>query len=146
MEPSQAPTFIPIMVISRPNFHSESIFDENSVAIQLSKTNICLNKPMYVGFSVLDISKTCMYKFHYEIMLQLVHPKKTTHLYTDTDSLIHDITETNIHEAMKNHDQYFDTSDYSPTNQFGIQLLNGKTVGTRAVQSAGLAGQKPGGL
>ena len=55
-------------------------------------------------------------------MPQLVHPKKTTLLYTDTDSLIYDITETNIYETMKNHGQYFDTSDYSPTNQFGIQL------------------------
>ena len=116
-------------LISSPNFHSESIFDENLVAIQLNKTHICLNKPIYVGFSVLDISKTCVYKFHYEIIPPLVHPKKTTLLYTDTDSLIYDITETNIYEAMKNHGQYFDTSDYSPTNQFGIQLLNGKTVG-----------------
>ncbi|KAL7298863.1 hypothetical protein TKK_0007973 [Trichogramma kaykai] len=54
--------------ISKPNFHSRAIFDENLVAIQLSKTVVTIDKPVYVGFSILDISKTQLYCFHYDFM------------------------------------------------------------------------------
>ncbi|KAJ8910449.1 hypothetical protein NQ315_017047 [Exocentrus adspersus] len=52
-------------LISSPYFHSISIFNENFVAIQKRKSKIIFNKPIFVGFSVLDISKTVMYDFHY---------------------------------------------------------------------------------
>ena len=47
--------------ISKPNFHSRSIFSENLVAVELRKTEIFFKKAIYVGLSVLDISKTLIY-------------------------------------------------------------------------------------
>ena len=51
-------------LIFKPNVHSRSIFSENLVAVELRKTEILFNKPIYVGLSVLDISKTLIYDFH----------------------------------------------------------------------------------
>ena len=45
-------------LISKSNFHSSDIFDENLVAVQLFRTEICIRKPIYIGLSVLDLSKT----------------------------------------------------------------------------------------
>ena len=73
--------------IGKPNSHSRTIFAPNLVGVKLNVTEIVLNKPMYVGFSVLDISKTCLYRFHYDVMPKLVGDDKFSLLYTDADSL-----------------------------------------------------------
>ena len=52
-------------LITKPNFHSCSIVAEDLVAIQLTRTEITVRKPIYVGLSVLNISKTLIYDFHY---------------------------------------------------------------------------------
>ena len=54
--------------IAKPNFHNLTIFDENFIAVQLERTEVKMNKPIYVGLSILDLSKTLMYRFHYEFM------------------------------------------------------------------------------
>ena len=55
-------------LISRPNFDSSDIFYENLVAVQLLRTEISIRKPIYIGLSVLDLSKTLVYRFHYDYM------------------------------------------------------------------------------
>ena len=47
-------------LISKSNFHTRAIFSEDLVAVELRKTKVLFNKPIYVGLSVLDISKTLM--------------------------------------------------------------------------------------
>ena len=54
--------------ISKPNFHSFDVFDEDLVAIQLLRKEICIKKPIYIGLRVLDLSKTLIYRFHYDYM------------------------------------------------------------------------------
>ncbi|XP_076301552.1 uncharacterized protein LOC143219489 [Lasioglossum baleicum] len=56
-------------LISRPNFHSCTVFSEDFVAVQMKKMIVKFYKPMYIGMSVLDISKTHLYSFHYDYML-----------------------------------------------------------------------------
>ncbi|CAH1109243.1 unnamed protein product [Psylliodes chrysocephalus] len=56
-------------LISSPRFHNRTIFDEDLMAIELKKTQLVFNKPLYIGMTILDISKTCMYNFHYNFML-----------------------------------------------------------------------------
>ena len=51
---------------SEPNYHTMRYFSENLSAIEMKKTNVKLNKPIYLGMSILDISKTLMYEFWYE--------------------------------------------------------------------------------
>ena len=53
-------------LISEPNYHTTKRFSENLLAIEMKKTKVKMNKPVYLGMSILDISQTLMYKFWYE--------------------------------------------------------------------------------
>ena len=74
-------------MIAKPNFHSRSVFSENLIAVELRKLEIKLNKPIYVGMCILEISKMRLYEFHYEYITPLYRDKCKI-MYTDTDSLI----------------------------------------------------------
>ncbi|XP_043264093.1 uncharacterized protein LOC122404229 [Colletes gigas] len=115
-------------LIAKPNFHSRSIFSENLVAIELRKLSVKLNKPIYVGMCILDISKVCLYEFHHDYMLP-THSDKCKIMYTDTDSLIYHIECDNIYELMIRDIARFDTSDYPSDNRYGIPLVNKKIPG-----------------
>ena len=72
-------------LVSEPNYHTTKRFSENLLAIEMKKTKVKMNKPVYLG--ILDISKTFMYKFWYKY----TKPKygdRVKLCYTDTDSII----------------------------------------------------------
>ena len=76
-----------------PNFYNSiEITDEISI-IQFKYGEVMLNKPIYVGLSILDISKTLMYNCHYEFMMKkfINDGVKPQLCYMDTDSFIYDI-------------------------------------------------------
>ena len=50
-------------LVSEPNYHTTKFFTENLLATEMKKTQILMNKPIYLGLSILDISKTVMYEF-----------------------------------------------------------------------------------
>ena len=116
------------MYIALPNFHSCAVFEENLVAIQLARTKIKICKAIYIGLSVLDLSKTFIYRFHYEYMQDRVGDKSKL-LSTETDSLVYQIRGVNMYELMKADLIEFDASDYPADNQFNIPLVNKKKVG-----------------
>ena len=76
-------------VVNKPNFMSQKIFDKNFVAVHCSKTILTLNKPIYVGFTILELPKLLMYQFHYEYVLKTLDNVKL--LFKDTDSLVCEI-------------------------------------------------------
>ena len=50
-------------LVSEPNYHTPKYFSENLMAIEMKKAKVKMNKPIYLGMSILDISKTLMYEF-----------------------------------------------------------------------------------
>ena len=54
-------------LVSEPNYHTTKYFSENLMAIEMKKkTKVKMNKLIYLGMSILDISKTLMYEFWYD--------------------------------------------------------------------------------
>ena len=72
-------------LISEPNNHTTKRFSENLLAIEMKKTKVKMNKPVYLGMSTLDISKTLMYKFWYDY---IKYEDRATLRYTNADSFI----------------------------------------------------------
>ena len=72
---------------SRPTHITHKIFDKNYVAIHEIKPVLTFNKPIYVGFTVLEINKWLMHDFHYNFIKKI----DAKLLLTDTDSLTHKI-------------------------------------------------------
>ena len=95
--------------VSKPNFISQKIFDKNFVAIHQIKLVLTLNKPIYVGFTVLELSKLFMYKFHYEYVCNKFDAKL---LFTDTDSLVDEIKDKDVYEECFKDKKLFDFSGY----------------------------------
>ena len=56
-------------LVSQPNYHFCKRFSENLIAIKLRKTKVYMNKPIYIGQAVLDISKTLMHIFFYDYLI-----------------------------------------------------------------------------
>ena len=52
-----------IQLFSEPNYHTTKHFSEKSLVIEMKKTKVKLNKPVYFGMSILDISTTLMFNF-----------------------------------------------------------------------------------
>ena len=73
--------------ISKPNFISQKIFSQNFIGIHKIKPVLILNKPVYVRFSILDLSKYLMYEFNYKNIKSKFDAKL---LFIDTDSLVYE--------------------------------------------------------
>ena len=73
---------------SKPTYIACKIFGKDYAAIHEIKLVLVLNKPIYVGFTVLDLSKWKMYDFHYNFIKKNFNAKL---LFTDTDSLVYEI-------------------------------------------------------
>lgn len=88
------------MAITKPNFKSIKIFEEELVAVQSDQSYIQMNKPITIGLCVLDISKLTMYKFLYEY-LKPKYGQNVNVAYTDTDSFILAIETDDFYNDMK---------------------------------------------
>ena len=78
-------------LIAEPNYKSSFIFaNSNLVSMRIGKTKVELNKPVYLGASILDLSKILMYDFHYDYII-LKYGNRAQLLFTDTDSLCYEL-------------------------------------------------------
>jgi hypothetical protein len=115
-------------IISHPTYKSHSIIDEDLVAFSRTKEIVKLNKPIYCGLAVLDLSKLVMYDFHYNYMIKNYGYEKVKLLMTDTDSFVYRVETDDIYEDMKSNKQLFDLSDYNKTH-FLYDATNKKVIG-----------------
>ena len=107
--------------MAKPNFKNSSVFTENLVAIQMRKLCVEYNKPVYVGFTVLELSKTILYEFYYNY-IKRKYGERATLLYTDTDSLILEVKTENFYEDMKTDLDKYDTSKFKSHNKHGMPI------------------------
>ena len=121
--------------MAKPTFHRFKIFNEGLVGVQLLQVDLMLNKPIQVGFLILDLSKTLMYKSHYDYIKEK-YPKAKL-LFTDTDSLCYDIPTEDIYKDMEQDAHLFDTSDY-PKEHFLHSTVNKKVLGKMKDETAGV--------
>ena len=82
---------------SRPTHITHKVFDKNYAAIHKIKSVLTLNKPIDVGFTVLELSKWLMYDFHYNFIKKLFDAAL---LFTDTDSLTYQIKSEDVYEEF----------------------------------------------
>ena len=76
-----------IKLVSEPNYHTAKQFSKNLLAVEMNKTKVKMNKSVYLGMSILDISKTFMYEFSYDYD-KPKHKDKAKLCYMDTDSFV----------------------------------------------------------
>ena len=74
-------------LVSEPNYHTTKYFSENLLAIEMKKTKVKMNKPVYLGMSILDISKTLMYEFWYDY-IKPKYQDRAKLCYMDIDSFV----------------------------------------------------------
>ena len=74
-------------LVSEPDFHTTKFFTETLLVIEVRKTQIIMNKPIYLGLLILDLSKSVMYKVWYDYV-KLKYGKNAKLCYMDTDSFI----------------------------------------------------------
>lgn len=114
--------------VAKPQFMLSKIYSENLVAIKSVQKLVKLNKPIYVGLSVLDLSKLHMYQFHYDF-IKPKYQDKAKLLFTDTDSLTYHIETEDLYKDMKENKELFDFSDYSGEGYLAKDNTNKKVIG-----------------
>ena len=126
-------------LVSEPNYHTMNYISEDLSIIEMNKTKVKMHKPIYLGLSILDISKTLMYEFWYDYM-KPKNGNKVKLCYMDTDSFIMNIKTNDFYKDIANDvDKRFDTSNYEsnrplPTGKnkklFGLMKdeLGGKII------------------
>ena len=86
---------------SEPNYHSCKKFSDHLMAIEMKKTRVKMNKPLYLGMSILDISKTLMYKFWCDYF-KPNYGDRAKLCYPDTDSFIINVITEDFFEDISN--------------------------------------------
>src|SRR5688572_3333701 len=127
-----------IKLTAKTSYDSRTIFDENLIAIHMKRTKLYYNKPIYLGMSILDLSKTLMYDFNYNY-IKNKYGDRAKLLFTDTDSLAYEIKTDDFYtDIAPDIKSWFDTSDYPKDHTSGIETgINKKVIGKFKDEAAG---------
>ena len=113
-------------LVSEPNYHTPKLFSENLLATEMKKAKVEMNKPVYLGMSILDIGKTIIYEFCYDY----IKPKygdRAKLCYTNTDSLVIYIkTEDFFEDIASDVERWFDTSKYDENDKRPLSIGENK--------------------
>ena len=118
-----------LRIVMKPNFKSGVLFGENVVGCEMGKIKVFMNKLVYLGQGILDLSKIVMYEFHYDYMVPKYGLEKLKLCYMDTDSLVYDIKTEDFYEDIADDiPARFDTSGCCPNRPLPVGL-NKKVTG-----------------
>ena len=113
---------------SEPNYHSTKYISKDLLVMEMRKTEVKMNKPIYLGQAILDLSKTLMYEFWYDY----IKPKfgdKARLCYMDTDSFVMYIkTEDFYKDISDDVDRWFDTSNFNRNDNRNLETGKNKKV------------------
>ena len=103
-------------LVASPLYSRHVIFSNDLVGIDMRKSRLLLNKPVYTGMTILDNSKILMNDFFYN-HLKKQYGQSCELLYTDTDSLLLEIKTDDVYKGIKSNENQYDTSDYIHSTQ-----------------------------
>ena len=113
---------------SEPNYHTTKYISEDLLTIEMKKVEVKMNKPIYLGQAILDISKTLMYEFWYDY----IKPKYGDNArlcYMDTDSFVIYIETEDFYKYISNDVvKWFDTSNYDEKDKRPLPVRENKKV------------------
>ena len=118
-----------LKLMAKNSYKRALLFNDSLAAIELFKIKVCLNKPVYLGQVILDLSKLYMANFHYN-QLKNKYPDSKL-LFTDTDSFCYFIKTEDFYQELKRDEKWFsnfDTSNYPP-NHLCFSLDRKKVIG-----------------
>ena len=115
-------------LVSEPNYHTRKLIDDNLAIIEMKKVKVKMNKPIYLGLSILDISRITMYEFWYDFTKSKFESSAKL-CYMDTDSFVINIkTKYFYKDRAMDVKERFDTSNYIYNRPLPIGV-NKKVVG-----------------
>ena len=115
-------------LVSELNYHSHKIFSEHLMAIEMKKTRVEMIKPIYLGMSILNISKMIMYEFWYGY-IKPKYGERAKLCYTDTNSfVIHIKTEDFFEDISNDVEKWFDTSNYDEKDERLLPIGKNKRI------------------
>ena len=107
-------------LVSEPNYHTINLISEDLSIIEMKKTKVKMNKPIYLGLSILEISEILMYEFWYDYM-KLKYGNDVKLCYMDTDSFVMNIKTNDFYKDISSDvDNKFDTSNYEVNRSLPI--------------------------
>ena len=132
-------------LVEKPHMKGFRIFTDNLAAVDLRKVNALIDKPFYVGFVVLELSKLHMYNYHYRYIKAKLGDKAKL-LFTDTDSLMYHVEGVDPYEIFKaDRKEWFDFASfpkehkcYSPENNKVIGMFKDEAGGAQITEFVGL--------
>ena len=114
------------ILASKHNYHSTKYISKDLLIMEMKKTEVKMNKPIYLGQEILDISETLVYEFWYDY-IKSKYGDNDRLCYMDTDSFImHIKTEDFFKDIAPDVDRWFDTSNYDKNLIDYLQLVRTK--------------------
>jgi hypothetical protein len=121
---------------NKPNFENNKIISEDLEVVMLKRTSFKFNKPIYIGATVLELSKLLMYEFYYNVLQPHFGEKNMELLYMDTDSFILKIKTQDLTNDLNDLKEHFDFSNY-PKDHKLYSAANTKVPGKFKVELGG---------
>ena len=116
-------------MVSEPNYHTMKLIDDNLAIIEMRKVKVKMNKPIYLGLSILELSKIIMYDFWYDYVKVKYDNDRARLCYMDTDSFVINVkTEDFYKDISKDVKDRFDTSNFNCDRPLPMGV-NKKVVG-----------------